>query len=313
MNYNLDAVINELELPNNWVKGILSNYCKKPQYGYTESAVEKGEIKFLRISDIDRLIVNWFNVPYCKCNQATYEKYKLENGDILFARIGATTGKSYIVFDPPKSIFASYLIRIKTDQEKLNPKFLFYYFQTYLYWKQINQNKANNLKGGVNGTILSGLSIVLPPLPEQHKIAVILSTVQKAIETQAKLIERTTELKKAMMHKLFTEGTRGEKQKMTEIGLLPESWEVVEFEKLVILQRGKDLTKDNFINGNIPVSGSNGIIGYHNVANVKAPGITVGRSGSVGKVVFYSHDFWAHNTCLYVKEWLILGFRVLFD
>ena len=62
---------------------------------------------------------------------------------------------------------------------------------------------------------------------EQRKIAHVLSTVQKAIEQQDKLIRTTTELKKALMQKLFTEGTRGEPQKETEIGLVPESWEVV--------------------------------------------------------------------------------------
>ena len=64
------------------------------------------------------------------------------------------------------------------------------------------------------------------PLAEQKKIAHVLSTVHRAIEDQERIIQITTELKKALMHKLFTEGTCGEPQKQTEIGSIPESWEV---------------------------------------------------------------------------------------
>ena len=54
--------------------------------------------------------------------------------------------------------------------------------------------------------------------------------------------------------------------------------------------------------GDYPVYGSNGIIGYHNLFTTKGPGITMGRSGSAGAINFSNEDFWAHNTCLYVLE-----------
>ena len=68
------------------------------------------------------------------------------------------------------------------------------------------------------------------------------------------------------------------------------------------LQRGYDLTTSQMEDGGVLVAGSNGIIGTHNVARGKMPCITVGRSGSVGKVHFYDQPVWAHNTSLFVKD-----------
>jgi type I restriction enzyme S subunit len=102
--------------------------------------------------------------------------------------------------------------------------------------------------------ILKERSIPLPPLPEQKKIAHVLSTVQRAIEEQEKIIQTTTELKKALMYKLFTEGLRGEPQKQTEIGPVPESWEVVALSDVCRFQSGGTPSKKNpeFWQGSIP-------------------------------------------------------------
>ena len=78
----------------------------------------------------------------------------------------------------------------------------------------------------------------LPTLPEQKMIAHILSTVQRAIEAQERIIQTTTELKKALMHKLFTEGLRNEHQQQTEIGPVPESWEVCKVGDVAKIQSG---------------------------------------------------------------------------
>ncbi len=82
------------------------------------------------------------------------------------------------------------------------------------------------------------LPVVVPPLPEQKKIAHILSTVQRAIEDQERIIQTTTELKKALMHKLFSEGLRNEPQKQTDYGLIPKSWEVLPLSCCAVVQTG---------------------------------------------------------------------------
>ncbi|MBN8703344.1 MAG: restriction endonuclease subunit S [Bacteroidetes bacterium] len=71
---------------------------------------------------------------------------------------------------------------------------------------------------------------------------------------------------------------------------------------LIEFQRGYDLPKSEFKEGNVPVISSNGILGYHNEAKVKAPGITIGRSGTVGLPHYIKVDYFPHNTALFIKD-----------
>jgi len=79
-------------------------------------------------------------------------------------------------------------------------------------------------------------------------------------------------------------------------------WKECKLQELALFQRGHDLSKAEMKDGAFPVAGSNGVIGYHNIASTKGPGITIGRSGNIGTPHFYKTDFWAHNTVLYVKD-----------
>ena len=54
---------------------------------------------------------------------------------------------------------------------------------------------------------------------------------------------------------------------------IPDGWTRVEFDSFTTLQRGRDLTKTQFRAGTVPVAGSNGVIGYHDTAIAKAPGV----------------------------------------
>jgi type I restriction enzyme S subunit len=71
---------------------------------------------------------------------------------------------------------------------------------------------------------------------------------------------------------------------------------------LIEFQRGYDLPKSSFIEGIVPVISSNGILGFHNEYKVKGPGITIGRSGTVGLPHYIEVDFFPHNTALFVKD-----------
>ena len=114
-----------------------------------------------------------------------------------------------------------------------NPKF--YYF--YLLSLNVPSRGYNR-----HFKLLKEHKVLCPSKGEQNNIALILSNIQSAIETQEKINKTTFELKKALIRKLFTEGLKGEAQKDTEIGKVPKSWDVKSLADI----------GDNFIGGGTP-------------------------------------------------------------
>ena len=96
---------------------------------------------------------------------------------------------------------------------------------------QVSGNAYGAAQQNVSGKGIEAVEFNVPPLPEQQKIAAVLGVVQRAMEQQERLLELTAELKKTLLHQLFTQGLRGEPQKQTDIGPVPESWEVVETQR----------------------------------------------------------------------------------
>jgi len=151
-------------------------------------------------------------------------------------------------------------------------------------------------------------SVSFPPeIPEQKKIAHILSTVQRAIEEQERIIQTTTELKKALMHKLFTEGLRGEPQKQTEIGPVSKSWEVVRIKTTGTVVTGSTPSTKNpdFYGGDYnlisPADLDNGKYvrsahktltksGFDKCRKVPRDSVLVGCIGNVGKLGMVADD-----------------------
>ena len=80
-----------------------------------------------------------------------------------------------------------------------------------------------------------------------------------------------------------------------------EEWKKVKLGEILNFRRGHDLPHSEMQEGIIPVAGSNGIIGLHNVATPIQPIITIGRSGNTGIPYFYD-TAWAHNTTLYIDD-----------
>ncbi len=198
------------ELPEGWKCLKLEKISHHIQYGFTASAdfVIVDSHKFLRITDIQDNKVNWDSVPCCKTEEPL-DDYCLNDGDIVFARTGATTGKSYLIEQPPKAIFASYLIRIKLTEDA-NPNYLYHFFQSDIYWNQIKSGIRGGAQGGFNATMLSNLDIPLPVISEQQRIIAILNEKMTAIEHARKAAEEELTAINALPAAILRQAFNGE-------------------------------------------------------------------------------------------------------
>ena len=176
-----------------WMIKSVSEFCDKPQYGYTASAMtEEIGPHLLRITDIQDGLVNWKTVPYCDCPKP--EKYLLEKDDILFARTGATTGKSFLIEECPTTVFASYLIRLRV-RESVTPQYLYAFFQSPSYWEQISVNTTDSARPNCNATKLATVQVPIPSLEEQHYIVNHLDNFQEKVNNVRVLqVQATQEL-----------------------------------------------------------------------------------------------------------------------
>ncbi len=151
-------------------------------------------------------------------------------------------------------------------------RFLLYMF---LHTKrEIQSQSSGSTFKSINKTTINDFRIPFPPLPEQRAIAHILQTIQEAKFTRQREIALERERKAALMEYLFSHGTKGESRKQTEIGDIPESWEVVRLKEIANLRRENVQPKDsqglNFVGLEHIDSGESNLKRWGDVSKVKS-------------------------------------------
>ena len=229
----------------------------------------------------------------------------VEAGDTIFATVRPSLRRiAQIPASLDGEIVSTAFCVLRPDPQTIDTDFLYFAIQLESVMEGIAAMESGASYPAVRDADVLDQVVPLPPLPEQRQIAAVLNTIRTALLHQAQCEASATVLKRATMRTLFTRGLRGEAQKETEIGPVPESWPLIPLAKAVLLQRGFDLPVSHRRNGDIPVFGSNGIVGYHHhqPTYIPVPGVMVGRSGSVGKVSFSVDPYWPLNTTLFATE-----------
>ncbi len=211
--------MNELkQLPPGWKEITVKDISLKISYGYTASSTRNDTgIKFLRITDIQDYKVDWDAVPFCEIDEDDVAKFLLKKGDIVFARTGATVGKSFLISGAiPKSVFASYLIRIELSQY-VDPKYLFYFFQSAEYWSQIGIKSMGIGQPNVNANTLSNISLPLSSLIEQQeiveKIEALFTKLNRSEDVLKQIDSKIQIYKQSILNSVFNEKLNDSLQK----------------------------------------------------------------------------------------------------
>jgi type I restriction enzyme S subunit len=216
--------------------------------GKTMSArARNGQLKtpFLRTSnvlwdEIDLSVLDTMEIP-----QAELKRKTLLPGDLLVCE-GGEIGRAAIWSGQLETVsFQNHLHRLRPNREDVDPRFYVYFLQSAFTQLGIFEGAGNKTTiPNLSRNRLAELELPLPQLNEQLAIANALSSVRHGINKQLQLVKSAQELKQVAMRDLFSHGLRGENQKETEAGPIPETWVVIALGSLGRIGNGSTPKRD---------------------------------------------------------------------
>ena len=177
-----------------------------------------------------------------------------------------------------------------------NPRFVYYALQC-IEMSLFDTGAANPT---LNRNHIHGLPIFIPERRIQDRIADILTAYDDLIENNRRRIALLEDAARQLYKEWFVRLRFPGHEHTKIIDGVPEGWERVTLRDVATLNYGKALKDENRIPGDVPVYGSSGIVGTHNLALLSGPGIILGRKGNVGSVRWSPSDFFPIDTVYFI-------------
>lgn len=178
-----------------------------------------------------------------------------------------------------------------------NPLFLRYLLTSLNLANQVSSGAVP----GVNRNVLHAMWTYDVPPAKQDIIAETLFSYDDLIENNRRRIALLEESARLLYQEWFVRLRFPGCEHTRIVDGVPEGWKKVTLGEVIELKYGKALKAENRKDGEIPVYGSSGTVGFHNEALVKGPGIVVGRKGNVGAVYWVDSDFYPIDTVYYIS------------
>jgi type I restriction enzyme S subunit len=157
-------------------------------------------------------------------------------GDVIYATVRPSLKR--VAWIEPRyegQIASTAFCIVRADPKQAVSKFLYYILLSDDVNRKIIEHERGASYPAVTDKDVLNQLVPLPPIEEQEKIAAVLSKIQKGVEIEDAIVRNARGLKKSLLRRLFTHGLRGEPLKETEIGPLPQSWEVASIADLTTL------------------------------------------------------------------------------
>lgn len=232
----------------------------------------------------------------------------LKNGDLILADASEDidgVAKAVEVEGLPagvKAVSGLHTILLRDRCDFFSPGFKGLLREIGVVKKQVARLAVGVKVYAISKSALRGVLIPFTKKEEQQKIAGCLSSIDNLITAQTQKIEALKVHKKSLMQPLFpAEGKAVPHFRFPEFRD-SEGWREIVLGKIISLEYGRPLPKSARVGGSISVVGSNGIVGFHNVAITKGPTIVIGRKGSVGQVKWIDSDCFPIDTTFFVKN-----------
>lgn len=254
---------------------------KQPQYRYLgNSNVKWGRFEFSNLNTMH-------------FSEKEIEKFTLNEGDILMCE-GGEVGRCAIWRGNDEVIFYQKALHRLRSKGKINPEFFQNIMQNIAGTKHLDDFSTRTSIAHLTREKLLKLKVNVPPLPEQTKIAQILSTWDKAIATTEKLIGNSQQQKKALMQSLLTGKRR--------LPGFEGEWKMTSLKNIVSVTYGKspkDIIQED---GMYPVIGTGGVTGWTDKYLSSDKSVILGRKGTIDRPVLIGTPFWAIDTTFYCQS-----------
>lgn len=168
-----------------------------------------------------------------------YHEFNHEDETISVTCRGATCGTVNLI--PPQTYITGNSMCLDNLSREVSKFYLFYATQ----FRTFSDVISGSAQPQITGEGLKKVSLPIPPLPEQKKIASILTSVDEVIENTQKQIDKLQDLKKATMNELLTKGIGHTEFKDSELGRIPKSWEVKKLKDIGDCIRGLTYSPDD--------------------------------------------------------------------